>query len=70
MEPKATSGNPSTDSVVLILAEAICDAQLILAECFEQDLPDAPRTLNKLHAILEDQAVVEALRAIGYGRHD
>jgi hypothetical protein len=39
---------------------------LILAECFEQDLPDAPRTLNKLHAILEDQSVMEALKAIGY----
>lgn len=69
MGPKATSDDPSNDSVVLVLAEAICDAQLILAECFEQDMPDAPRTLDKLHAILEDQAVIEALKAIGY-RHD
>jgi hypothetical protein len=69
MGRKAISDDPSSDSVVLILAEAICDAQLILAECFEQDLPDAARTLDKLHAILEDRAVVEALKAIGY-RHD
>jgi hypothetical protein len=66
MGAKVTPVNPLDESVVLVLAEAICDAQLILAECFEQDLPDAPRTLNKLHAILEDQAVIEALKAVGY----
>ena len=66
MGAKAVPDHPLNDSVVLVLAEAICDAQLILAECFEQDLPDAPRTLDKLHAILEDQAVIEALKAIGY----
>jgi hypothetical protein len=54
------------ESVVLVLAEAICDAQLIVAECFEQDLPDAPRTLYKLRAILGDKAAIEALKAIGY----
>ena len=69
MGRKAESDSPSNDSVILILAEAICDAQVILAECFEQDVPDAPRTLNKLHAILEDRAVIEALGAIGY-RHE
>ena len=37
------------------------DAQLILAECFEQDVPDAPPTLSKLHVILNDQAVIRAL---------
>ena len=57
---------PLSDSVLLVLAEAICDAQLILAECFEQDMPDAPRTLGKLHSVLEDQSVIEALAAIGY----
>jgi hypothetical protein len=57
---------PPNDSAILILAEAICDAQLILAECFEQDLPDAPRTLSKLDVILNDQAVIEALKTIGY----
>ena len=66
MGAKATPDNPLNDSVVLVLAEAICDAQLILAECFDQNLPDVPRTLNKLHAILEDQPVIEALKAIGY----
>jgi hypothetical protein len=63
----ASNSTPAPhDSAVLVLAEAICDAQLILAECFEQDLPDAPRTLYKLRAILEDKAVIEALKAIGY----
>jgi hypothetical protein len=66
MAAGATPVNPPNDSVVLVLAEAICDAQLILAECFEHDLPDAPRTLYKLHAILQDQSVIEALKAIGY----
>ena len=66
MGAQATPADAPDDSVVLVLAEAICDAQLILAECFEHDLPDAPRTLGKLHAILEDQAVIEALKAIGY----
>ena len=51
---------------MLVLAEAICDAQLVIAESFEQDLPDAPRTLYKLRVILEDQAVIEALREFGY----
>jgi hypothetical protein len=66
MAAKPTPVQPPNDSAVLILAEAICDAQLILAECLEQDLPDAPRTLSKLHVILNDQAVIEALKAIGY----
>jgi len=39
---------------------------LIIAESFEQDLPDAPRTLYKLRVILEDQAVIEALKEFGY----
>ena len=68
MGAKATAVEPLNDGVVLVLAEAICDAQLILAECFEQDVLDAPRTLNKLHAIFEDQAVMEALKALGYAR--
>jgi hypothetical protein len=68
MGAKPTAASSLHDSVVLVLAEAICDAQLIIAECFEQDMPDAPRTLGKLHAILEDQAVIEALKAIGYAR--
>jgi hypothetical protein len=63
---KPTPVLPPNESGVLVLAEAICDAQLILAECFEQDLPDAPRILSKLHVILNDQAVIEALKAIGY----
>jgi hypothetical protein len=66
MGTKPTLVQPPNGSAVLVLAEAICDAQLILAECFEQDLPDAPRTLGKLHAILSDQAVIEALKAIDY----
>ena len=66
MAAAATPVNPLNDSATLVLAEAICDAQLILAECFEQDLPDAPRTLYKLRAILEDSSVIAALQAIGY----
>jgi hypothetical protein len=66
MGTKPTLVQPPNGSAVLVLAEAICDAQLILAECFEQDLPDAPRTLNKLHAVLTDQTVMAALKAIGY----
>ena len=66
MGAKATPVDSLNDGVVLVLAEAICDARLILAECLEHDLPDAPRTLNKLHAVLEDQAVIEALKSIGY----
>jgi hypothetical protein len=58
----------SDETALLILAEAICDAQLIIAECYEHDIPDAPRTLDKLHAILEDQAVIAALKAVGYVR--
>ena len=69
MGTKPTPVIPPMDGAVLVLAEAICDAQLILAECFEQDLPDAPPTLRKLHAILNDQAVIEALKAIGYVHH-
>jgi hypothetical protein len=66
MGTRPTPVLPPNDSAVLVLAEAICDAQLILAECFEQDLPDAPRTLSKLNVILNAQAVIEALKAIGY----
>jgi hypothetical protein len=65
---KLATVDPQTDGAVLVLAEAICDAQVILAECFEQDLPDAPRTLYKLRVVLEDPAVIEALRATGYGK--
>jgi hypothetical protein len=66
MGAKPIPAQPPNDSAVLVLAEAICDSRLILAECFEQDLPDAPPTLSKLHVILNDQAVIEALEAIGY----
>jgi hypothetical protein len=66
MGAKPTPIQPPNDSAILVLAEAICDAQLILAECFEQDLSDAPRTLSKLHVILNDRTVIEALKAIGY----
>ena len=69
MAASAAPVDPADDSAVLVLAEAICDAQLIIAECFEQDLPDAPRTLYKLRTILEDQTVVQVLKALGY-RHD
>ena len=69
MGANPTPVQPPNGSAVLVLAEAICDAQLILAECFEQDLPDAPRTLSKLHVILNDQAFIEALKAIGYVHH-
>ena len=65
--PWAPQTIPRTDSAVLILAEAICDAQVIIAESYEEDLPDAPRTLAKLRAIFEDRAVIEALKAVGYG---
>jgi hypothetical protein len=66
MGAEATPSDPPNDSVVLVLAEAICDAQLIIAESFELDLPDAVRTLYKLRVVLEDQAVIEALKGIGY----
>jgi hypothetical protein len=63
---KVTINELPDNSAVLVLAEAICDSQLILAECFEADLPDPAKTLGKLHAILEDQVVIRALKAIGY----
>lgn len=66
MGAKPSSVDPPIGSAVLVLAEAICDAQLIVAESFEQDLPDAPRTLYKLRVVLEDHAVIEALKEIGY----
>jgi len=66
MAGKPTAVGPPSDSAVLVLAEAICDAQLIIAESFEQDLPDAPRTLYKLRVVLEDHTVIEALREFGY----
>ena len=66
MAGKPTAVGPPSGSAVLVLAEAICDAQLVIAESFEQDLPDAPRTLYKLRVILEDQAVIEALWEFGY----
>ena len=57
------------ESAVLVLAEAICDAQVVIAESYDHSLSDAQRTLAKLRAILEDRAVIEALKAIGYS-HD
>jgi hypothetical protein len=65
----ATAVGSSIDpNAVLVLAEAICDAQIVLAECYENDLPDPPKALDKVHAILEDQAVIAALKAVGFAR--
>jgi len=47
-----TQNGPPCGSALLVLAEAICDAQLIIVESFEQDLPDAARTLYKLRVVL------------------
>lgn len=66
MPENAAPAIASDDAAVLVLAEAVCDAQLVIAECFEQDLPDTARTLYKLRTILEDQTVIEALKATGY----
>ena len=38
MGRKPTPVDPPSGSAVLVLAGAICDAQVIIAECFEQDL--------------------------------
>ena len=68
MGRKPAPVDPPSGSAVLVLAEAICDAQVIIAECFEQDLPDAARTLYKLRVVLEDRAVIDALTAVGYSK--
>jgi hypothetical protein len=70
MAGKPTAVGPPSGSAVLVLAEAICDAQLIIAESFEQDLPDAPRTLTSFASSLKTKLLSKLSGNLATSRTD